>query len=278
MPNDKIFFFETSDDLHLLGFFHIPERIKYNIGIIYTHPFAEEQNCSHSIVVKAAREFTKLGIPVMRFDMRGLGDSQGELGDASIENWLTDVKRAVKVFKDELKIEKLGYWGLRCGCALNVLAANDERDALFNILWQPVFEFDTYIQQFIRQILSTEIATQSSQNKNMNALLRELDEKGTLEIMGYTISLSLYQSFINAGNVVKLFPYENSTYLASVSLMEKPNYAISRFAKYLEANKTPAEIAHIKAEPFWDRYWQWNSNQLIESTAKWLNTEVLGRF
>ena len=274
MLEEKIFFFKNNDDLNLLGFYHIPTQLKQNLGIIYTHPFAEEQNCSHSIVVKAAREFAKLGIPVMRFDLRGCGDSEGELENTTIDQWLKDIDSAIAVFKRELKIEKIGFWGIRLGCGLNVLAAQNRPDIAFHILWQPVFEFDKFIQQFIRQKLSTEITSQSRQNKNMNALIQELEDNGTLEIMGYKISLVLYKSLMDTGNIEARFTQDEHTYIASISLMEKPNYAISRFVKNLEANNTPFKFSHIKTEPFWDRYWQWNSKQLIEDTAHWLSSEI----
>ena len=54
---EKIFFFTGSGDRSLFGFLHHANVTANSIGIVYCHPFAEEKNMSHSVVVKSARIF-----------------------------------------------------------------------------------------------------------------------------------------------------------------------------------------------------------------------------
>jgi exosortase A-associated hydrolase 1 len=63
-------------------------------------------------MVSAARELSSAGIPVMRFDHRGLGDSSGEF--LGFEHIGEDIQAAVKAFCREIsEIQSVVLWG---GC------------------------------------------------------------------------------------------------------------------------------------------------------------------
>ena len=277
MLNEKIFFFNNNENIRLLGFLHLPDKIQSRTGILYIHPFAEEQNCSQAIIVKAARAFARTGFPVLRFDLRGCGDSEGELVSCKIDDWLKDVHAAIEYFKNETGIEKIAIWGLRAGCGIGIISTLSRTDIVYYILWQPVLDFGKYINQFIRQKLSTEIAATSGNNASVKTLLEELDNQGQLEVMGYLISKDLYESFVRTGNFESKYPADIKSFITSISMMEKPNYGLLKFLTYLQTRNAPVTFKHIKTETFWDRYWQWDSPVLIEETKLWLQNEIQGR-
>lgn len=276
MLSERIFFFNNTENKRLLGFLHLPAKIKSRTGIIYIPPFAEEQNCSQAIIVKAARAFAQTSFPVMRFDLRGSGDSEGDLSFCTIEDWLQDVNDAIEYFKKETGITTIAIWGLRTGCGIGLLAALNRMDIDFYILWQPVFNFEKFINQFIRQKLSSEIMASSEQVSTMKTLLTEIEKKGQIEVVGYSISKELYNSFVQTGNIENKYPDAVKSFIVSVSLMEKPNYALLRFVKHLQAKKVPFIFKHIRAETFWDKYWQWDLPLLVEETKLWLQNEIKG--
>ena len=67
---------------------------------------------SHRQFVLLARHLTAQGIPVMRFDYRGMGDSEGELAEFQQVN--EDIGAAIDCFfaQEDLSIEEVVLWGL----------------------------------------------------------------------------------------------------------------------------------------------------------------------
>lgn len=262
---EKSYFFRGGQDRSLLGFLHLPTNPVHDTGILYLHPFAEEKNCSHGVVTRTARLIAQLGYPVLRFDLSGCGDSEGELEQVTISDWLEDIAQAIRELKSAAGVQKIALWGLRLGAGLALVQLNRLVDCPFVILWQPVFQFKDYIHQFLRQKLSTTIAAGAGAGTSVNALISQMQNGLPVTVMGYVINIALYDSFVatDAGFVAKANCPR--IWLASVDLLETPAYGISRFAGQLGADST-----HIVEEPFWDRYWRWQAPSLTQATLDWL--------
>jgi len=66
---------------------------------------------SHRQFVLMARAFAASGFPVLRFDYRGMGDSDGE--PRTFEDIADDIRRAIEVFARECAgLEEIVLWGL----------------------------------------------------------------------------------------------------------------------------------------------------------------------
>ncbi|MEA2858227.1 MAG: hypothetical protein QOC72_266, partial [Methylobacteriaceae bacterium] len=64
------------------------------------------------------------GLPVLRFDYQGTGNSLGddhELG--RVEAWIGSIKAAARFMRDELRIQTLDLVGIRLGATLATLSA-----------------------------------------------------------------------------------------------------------------------------------------------------------
>ena len=133
---DKILFFDNSRGEKILGLLHTPKRSEKNLGIVYCHSFAEEKNRSHAIAVKTARAFATQGYPVLRFDLSGCGDSEGEWEKASIDDWIQDIASAVTYLKNSTHVTNIALWGLRLDGGLAYLYAKKHKEISLLILWQ----------------------------------------------------------------------------------------------------------------------------------------------
>jgi hypothetical protein len=60
-------------------------------GYIFVDAFAEEKLWSQRVMVSFARKMALLGYPVLRFDVMGHGDSDGEFKNATIPSILSDI-------------------------------------------------------------------------------------------------------------------------------------------------------------------------------------------
>jgi exosortase A-associated hydrolase 2 len=179
-------------------------------AILYVHPFAEEMNRSRRMAALQARVFSKAGFEVLQIDMLGCGDSSGDFGDASWQNWIDDIRLGYDWVRLRTK-QPITLWGLRTGCLLAVSAAKTLPEKVNFLFWQPTFSGSQYLTQFIRLKVASEIA--SGQAKGVaEALRQQLSAGEIIEVAGYTVAPGLAQGLGSAemqldtvaGNVVLL--------------------------------------------------------------------------
>ena len=113
-----------ADDL--VGILHLPEN-RGNRGVLLVVGGPQYRVGSHRLFVGIARSLARAGIPVFRFDYRGMGDSDGNY--LGFEHINEDIRAAMDTF--EKNVPGLGdivLWGL-CDAASAVLfyASSDAR-------------------------------------------------------------------------------------------------------------------------------------------------------
>jgi exosortase A-associated hydrolase 2 len=239
------------------------------MGIIYCHPFAEEKNMSHSVVVKSTRMFAKAGYHVFRFDFSGCGDSEGDLSHSTVHAWLQDLNEAIKVFKKETGITQYFLWGLRMGAGLAMIHAHNSNDVAGLILWQPFLDFSVHIKQFMRRAISSLITNQGAMDKAVE-VQNKGEHSGNSYIIGYPISQKLIDSFESIGNQPEKYTPNVPVLILSISPMDQPSRSLKSFAEHLINGGTKITLEHATTDPFWDRYWQWECKKAEELTLLWL--------
>lgn len=266
---EEMFFFRGSKGRKLLGFIHYPGSSVRNTGVIYCHPFAEEKNMSHSVVVKTSRVFCNMGFPVFRFDLSGCGDSEGELNEVTINDWLEDISCALDVFYDKATVKNVGLWGLGLGAGLLMHYSFNKNTTPFMLLLAPVLDFNTYIKQFIRRKISTQIVG-GTLSKSEPTISERMEKNGFVNVMGYPISNVLYKSFIDTPHLGEKFSPLSPTLFLSISQNEKPSFIIQQQFELISSKSNYLELEHIMAEPFWDRYWRWECPEVTDCCMNWI--------
>jgi exosortase A-associated hydrolase 2 len=265
---EDMFFFPGGSGVQLLGFLSKPIDTPILTGIIFCHPFAEEKNCSHAVVAKAAREFAAQGHAVLRFDFSGCGDSEGDMIDFRLHNWLDDIRAAISEMQQRTQIDKVVLWGLRLGAALAGTYARQNTDISGMILWQPIYNYQDYMKQFLRGKQASSISNQYGQI-SIKSLLQDIESGNAVEVHGYPVADPLYSSFaqldgLNQAEIVC------PTFISTISKMTLPPTMTIRKAERMLSKDSESFYTHIIAEPFWDRYWQWEAPQAVNSTKEWL--------
>ena len=269
---ENIFFFPGSRGRRLLGVLFSPDpQGARGTGIVYCHPFAEEQNMSHAVAVKACRALSGAGYPVLRFDLSGCGDSEGTLDDMDIPSWLEDVRSAVEVIGRESGVSRVGLLGFRMGAGLAMLhAAHDAPDVPFLILWEPVLDFTRHIRQFLRRSLVSQIVANATEKTSVEHLERQISEHGRVEVIGYPVTRGLFESFCAVDTEPMHVKPHCPALVLSISQMDKPSSHLLAYRDLQRSAGSPAEFDHVQAEPFWDRYWRWECPEAIDRTVQWL--------
>ncbi len=260
MVAEEMFFFagpQNGQGRQLLGFYHPAQNIQTSAAIVYCHPFAEEKNQSHSIVVKTARTLAQNGFAVLRFDFSGCGDSEGDLNEASLQNWLAEIGSAIELLKAKSQATQIGLWGLRLGANLAAYYAAMHSEITFLLLWQPLPDIKLFLQQFLRQKLSTGITSGGNSGVTVKSLMQQLESGESFEVMGYPFSPDLYHSFLDFAE--KKITLNIPTLIISIGEAITP--PLQKWAQ----NIGPSEKIQSEAlalEPFWDRYWRWDAPTL----------------
>lgn len=90
----------------------------------------------HKPYLVIADHLTKNGIGVLRFDERGIGDSGGDWGTATIEDFSNDIISAIKYLKSrkEINSSKIGLVGHSIGGIVAPKVASENKDVSYIVL------------------------------------------------------------------------------------------------------------------------------------------------
>jgi len=129
----------------IVGILHKPDSIN-SPAIIMCHGFSGNKNEEHDMFVHAAKKFCESDFTVLRFDFRGLGESEGDFVDMTISEEVSDLKKAID-FISEQGYNNIGVLGLSLGASVSVLGWNKKIKTL--VLWSPANPNEkTFIKAF----------------------------------------------------------------------------------------------------------------------------------
>jgi len=133
----------------LFGWLHTSsENRSSDLGLVICKPFGFEAMSGHLSVRSFADTAASLGIPTLRFDYAGTGDSED--CDPSIDQihaWVADILAAVAELKQRTNVQRVCLLGFRLGALLASLAAERSGaiDALITIA--PVLSGARYLRE-----------------------------------------------------------------------------------------------------------------------------------
>lgn len=110
----------------LNGILHQADSSKIGVLIIVGGP--QYRVGSHRQFIHLARDLASMGLPSMRFDITGMGDSEGD--KKAFDQLDQDIAAAVSSFCQESELERVVLWGLCDGAsAALIYAPQDQRIA-----------------------------------------------------------------------------------------------------------------------------------------------------
>ena len=175
----------------LLGVYHPPRPgTTPATAALICPPIGHEYLRTHWAIRRVANKIARAGIPVMRFDYRGIGDSSGEIWQvATLGQWVDDVLLAADELQSHSGFRSLTIIGLRFGAALAALAAQRMAGVRQLILWEPVLDGPAYLGNLRRmhqQMLDLWVCPMSTENSEQaeeilgsvyqRGLLREIEQ------------------------------------------------------------------------------------------------------
>jgi alpha-beta hydrolase superfamily lysophospholipase len=139
----------SAGDRGLFGWLHLPSSGHgSNIGLVICKPFGYEALCAHRSVRLFAEMAAAEGIPALRFDYAGTGDSSDiDPTDNQVQAWTGDIIAAVAELRRLTGVEHVCVLGFRLGALLAALAAMKSNTIDELILVAPVVAGRRYVSE-----------------------------------------------------------------------------------------------------------------------------------
>jgi alpha-beta hydrolase superfamily lysophospholipase len=144
----KALYFRAGDH-QLFGWLHMPIGTQgSNIGLVICKPFGYEALCAHRSVRMFAEMAAAAGIPALRFDYAGSGDSADIDSDVNqVKAWTGDVIAAVAELRRLTGVQQVCVLGFRLGALFATLAALQSNSIDELILVAPVVAGRRYVSE-----------------------------------------------------------------------------------------------------------------------------------
>jgi alpha-beta hydrolase superfamily lysophospholipase len=176
----------NSGEHRLFGWLHAP-RQRARVGLVICNPFGYEGICSHRSVRKLADAAASAGVPALRFDYTGTGDSSDLDPHADqIERWIEDITAAAGELQTRTGVERVCLLGLRLGALLAALAAARCPAVHSLVLMAPVISGQRYLRDLRTTLLASSIG--SNANTVQPVERSETGHAPTMEVSGFSLS------------------------------------------------------------------------------------------
>ncbi|HTD45530.1 MAG TPA: alpha/beta fold hydrolase [Bryobacteraceae bacterium] len=133
----------------LLGHIDLPPTTRGPLGVLIVPPFGWEDLCCYRPLRFLARIFAAEGIPAMRFDLPGTGDSSGDARDSGLfDAWIQSVGDAAGELREASGVEDVAVMGIRTGAMVALAAAARGANVQDLILWGPAATGRAVLREF----------------------------------------------------------------------------------------------------------------------------------
>ena len=187
----RSFFLDAGPRGQRLCVFYAAQGVATPVGqVLLLPPFGEELNKSRRMLALGSRALAAAGFDVLMMDLLGCGDSSGDFGDATWDDWNADVLLAIDWLANRSASLPLWLWGVRAGALLVSGALEAAKQPVNLLLWQPVTAGKLQLQQFLRLKVAADLVGGQAKGA-MQALRSQLDQGQAVEIAGYQLSPAL---------------------------------------------------------------------------------------
>jgi alpha-beta hydrolase superfamily lysophospholipase len=176
-----------SNGKSLFGWLHLSpdEHADRKLGLVICNPFGYEATCAHRSIRAFAETAANLGIPALRFDYLGTGDSEDIEPQADqIGVWSQDIVAAITELQRSTGVERVCLLGIRLGALLATLAAKQCRVVSSVILVAPIVSGPRYL----RQLRTTRLAARLSEQSAGSSAAASADAHTSMDVSGFALS------------------------------------------------------------------------------------------
>lgn len=188
-------FFGAEDEM-LFGFRHLPE-LTPTAGVLVCSPLFAEFGKNYRREFELARRLAESGFAVQRFHYRGTGNSDGVAAGVTLDSLCADALAAAARLHEATGVQILAVVGTRLGCLVAAKTAR-ELGTPGVVVWEPTYDPAAFLREALRARLLRDLREGATTAGSRDALLRQLEEEGQVDILGYTVHRALHRSLLEA--------------------------------------------------------------------------------
>ena len=272
---EEVGFFGTSGGARLFGSRAEPLDPPLG-GLVVCSPIHADAVKQYRREVLFGRALASAGFAVQRFHYRGFGNSDGEGPDVTFTAMRDDAIAAGEELRVRSGVGELLYLGIGWGGL--VAAAAVRSSAMPTALWQPVLDAPAFFTAAMRARAIGVLKEAGGTRSTEEDLLEELRDEGSLDVLGYSIDRTLFESSSEVELAAPLLEHPRKVLLLQVAKGNSLSARYRRLADALIRAGSSVETGWIEAE---DRSWfienEWrveedraSTQALIDRTKAWV--------
>src|ERR1700691_4911082 len=172
----------NSGEHRLFGWLHHSlNDLKAEVGVVLCQPFGYEAICAHRGMRAFAEGIGAAGMPALRFDYLGTGDSPEIDPQADqLQVWTQDVLAAAEELRSRTGVRQVCLLGFRLGALLATLAASQGNAVSALVVVSPIFAG----RRYLRELRTTRMAA-SLLDQSEPPLDQQEARAGGMEVSGF---------------------------------------------------------------------------------------------
>jgi uncharacterized protein len=263
-------FFPNRERRRLFGVLHRAEQQARRFAVVYCAPLFEEKLWSHRVLANFARFLAAQGVPVLRFDYYGDGESEGLFEEATVHSRVGDILDAAQFCRDEVQVDKICLLGLGYGGTMAIEAA-PRADYIAGVAaWSPIVDSRQYIYDTLRQNLAAQIVVHRKVINDRDALVAQINAGQDVNVEGYEIGRALYAEMIAVDLIQQLQCIDKPVLALQVAPGERID---PQYAPLQQLSNELVRFEAIREDKFWLQQKKIfpECRALFTRTAAWLN-------
>jgi alpha-beta hydrolase superfamily lysophospholipase len=253
----------NSGEHRLFGWLHHSlNGLKADLGVVVCQPFGYEAICAHRGMRAFAEAVAAAGMPALRFDYLGTGDSPEIDPQADqLRIWTQDVLAASEELRLRTGVRQVCLLGFRLGALLATLAASQGGTVSALVVVSPIITG----RRYLRELRTTRMAASLALDHPETPIDKQDARAGGMEVSGFAFSAATLEALAKVDLTTLQSPpmlvIESATMLAPGGRPRSPEVQgrTTRVALpgLVEMLMTPPQFAQVPKE-------------MISATLDWL--------
>lgn len=196
--------FIESGDERMFACTYLPEA-KPLAAVLICSPLLADLHVTYRREVLTARELAARGFAVQRFHYRGSTNSAGSPEASNLAGLVTDGQRAGERLERNAGIQPTVVLGTRLGAMIAAKVAT-MFDAGSLVMWSPTLDTAGYFRDVFRGYMIGQLKDGRLDGERASDPVGKLRREGSLDVLGYPIGRSLYDSFVGRHLIDEMSP------------------------------------------------------------------------
>lgn len=237
--------------------------------VVFVPPFAEEMNRSRRMLAVQARALAASGVRSVVFDLPCTGDSEGDFGAARWDMWCDSVATVVE-WSTAQQDDSFSLIATRLGAMLAFDAGRGVvGDASRIVLWQPCTSGKSFLRQFLRLRLASQLSANQADRETVGQLMDRFAAGEATEVAGYEVAAELAVAIEAA--VLTVPPGVGNVpidWFEIVAATDAPVPVAARnAADRIAADQATVNMRTVTGDRFWDTVETTVAPQLVIATT-----------